>query len=110
MGTGPFPCRVVPFDPCGVNIAGDMGEKMPVLKILGLNRDVIRNRAFVDITWEDDPEKRLGLPVPFDCQLDNLKAETEKAVKALVKELDYNDKRPALVVPFQIFGWSLLGL
>jgi hypothetical protein len=63
-------------------------RKVPVLKILGLNRDVIRNRAFVDITWEDDPEKRLGLPVPFDCQLDNLKAETERAVKALVKELD----------------------
>jgi hypothetical protein len=57
---------------------------MAVLKIEGLHRDVLRNRSFVTVVWKDDPEKRLGLPVPFDCQLDDLKAETEKAVEALV--------------------------
>jgi hypothetical protein len=61
---------------------------MPVLKIEGLHRDVLRKRSFVTVVWADDAEKRLGLPVPFDCQLDNLKAETEKAVKALAKELE----------------------
>jgi hypothetical protein len=30
----------------------------------------------------------VGLPVPFDCQLDALKIETEKAVWALAKELE----------------------
>jgi hypothetical protein len=61
---------------------------MAVLKIEGLHRDVLRNRSFVTVVWKDDPEKRLGLPVPFDCQLDDLKAETEKAVEALVRELE----------------------
>jgi hypothetical protein len=62
---------------------------MAVLKIEGLHRDVLRNRSFVTVVWKDDPEKRLGLPVPFDCQLDDLKAETEKAVEALVRELEF---------------------
>jgi hypothetical protein len=61
---------------------------MAVLKIEGLHRDVLRNRSFVTVVWKDDPEKRLGLPVPFDCQLDDLKAETKKAVGALVRELE----------------------
>jgi hypothetical protein len=61
---------------------------MPVLKIEGLHRDVLRNRSFVTVVWKDESEKRLGLPVPFDCQPDNLKVETEKAVKALAKELE----------------------
>ena len=61
---------------------------MTVLKIEGLHRDVLRNRSFVTVVWKGEPEKRLGLLVPFDCQLDSLKAETEKAVKALAKELE----------------------
>ena len=31
------------------------------------------------LKWEDDPEKRLGLVVPFDCPLDTLRAEAEKS-------------------------------
>jgi hypothetical protein len=60
---------------------------MATLKITGLHRDVLRNRSFVTVTWENDPEKRLGLPVPSDCALDQLKAETEKALRALADEL-----------------------
>ena len=56
--------------------------------IEGLHRDVLKKRSFVTVTWKDEPEKRLGLPVPFDCQLDALKAETEMAVRALAKELE----------------------
>jgi hypothetical protein len=61
---------------------------MTTLIIDGLHRDVLKNRSFVTITWKDEPEKRLGLPLPFDCQLDALKTETEKAVRALAKELE----------------------
>jgi hypothetical protein len=61
---------------------------MTTLKIDGLHREVLRNRSFVTLTWKDDPEKRLGLPVPSDCQPADLKAETEKAVRALAKELE----------------------
>jgi hypothetical protein len=61
---------------------------MTTLIIDGLHRDVLKNRSFVTVTWKDEPEKRLGLPLPFDCQLDVLKTETEKAVRALAKELE----------------------
>lgn len=61
---------------------------MTILTIEGLHRDVLKKRSFVTVIWKGDPEKRLGLPVPFDCQLSALKAETQKAVKALAKELE----------------------
>jgi hypothetical protein len=58
------------------------------LIIDGLNRDVLKKRSIVTLKWEDDPEKRLGLVVPFDCPLDTLRAEAEKAVRVLAKELE----------------------
>ena len=61
---------------------------MVKLRIEGLNRDVLKKRSIVMLKWEDDPEKRLGLVVPFNCTLDNLKAEAEKTVRALAKELE----------------------
>ena len=57
---------------------------MTTLIIDGLNRDVLK----VTLKWEDDPEKRLGLVVPFDCPLDTLRAEAEKAIRVLAKELE----------------------
>jgi hypothetical protein len=57
------------------------------LTIDGLNRDLVKKRSIVTLKWENDPEKRLGLTVPFDCTLDTLRAETEKAVRALANEL-----------------------
>ena len=65
---------------------------MSVLIIDGLHRDVFKNRSFVTVTWKGEPEKSLGLPVPFDCQLDDLKAETEKAVKALAEGYIYPER------------------
>ncbi len=61
---------------------------MTTLIIGNLFRDLTNKRSVVTLTWEDDPEKRLGLILPFDCTLENLKAETEKAVQALAKELE----------------------
>jgi hypothetical protein len=58
------------------------------LRIDGLNRDPLKKRSIVMLKWEDDPEKRLGLLVPFDCTLDNLRTEAEKAVRALAKGLE----------------------
>jgi hypothetical protein len=60
---------------------------MTTLIIKGLNHDVLKKRSIVWLKWEDDPEKSLGLVVPFDCTVDNLRAEAEKAVRALAKEL-----------------------
>jgi hypothetical protein len=61
------------------------GALMTTLIIDGLNRDVL---SIVTLKWEDDPEKRLGLVVPFDCPLDTLRAEAEKAVRVLSKDLE----------------------
>ena len=61
---------------------------MTTLVITALHRDVFKNRSFVTVSWKDNPEKRLGLPVPFDCPRDQLKAEAEKAVRALARELE----------------------
>ena len=60
---------------------------MTTLVISGLHHDMSKKRSVVSIVWENDSEKRLGLTLPFDCTLANLKAETEKAVRALADEL-----------------------
>ena len=72
----------------GVSGGAKKGPLMTTLIIDGLNRDVLKRRSIVTLKWENDPEKRLGLPVPFDCPLDTLRAEAEKAVRALAKELE----------------------
>jgi hypothetical protein len=64
-----------------------------------LLRDVVNKRSVVTLTWEDDPEKRLRLIVPFDCTLENLKAKTEKAVRALAKGLESATIRSCDCVP-----------
>jgi hypothetical protein len=65
-----------------------MEPLMATLRIDSLNRDPLKKRSIVMLKWEEDPEKRLGLLVPFDCTLDNLRTEAEKAVRALAKELE----------------------
>ena len=60
---------------------------MTTLLITGLHHDTQRKRSFVFVCWEDDPEKTLGLIVPFGCSLDSAREEAAKAVKALSAEL-----------------------
>ena len=40
---------------------------MTTLIIGKLYRDLTNKRSVVTLTWEDEPEKRLGLILPFDC-------------------------------------------
>ena len=61
--------------------------KMAELMITGLHHDLTKKRSFVYFVWKDDPEKRLGLDVPFQCTLDNLPDEAKKALNALSDEL-----------------------
>ena len=60
---------------------------MAELMITGLHHDLTKKRSFVYFVWKDDPEKRLGLDVPFQCTLDNLPDEAKKALNALSDEL-----------------------
>ena len=61
--------------------------KMTELLITGLHHDLSKKRSFVHFVWKNDPDKRLGLDVPFQCTLDNLRDEARKALKALSEEL-----------------------
>ncbi len=60
---------------------------MTELLITGLHHDLNKKRSFVYFGWKNDPDKRLGLDVPFKCSLDDLPVEAEKALKALSDEL-----------------------
>ena len=55
---------------------------MTELLITGLHHDLSKKRSFVHFVWKNDPEKRLGLDVPFQCTLDNLPGEAKKALMA----------------------------
>jgi hypothetical protein len=46
----------------------------------------MRKRSFVTLRWDDDPEKMLSLPVPFECSLDRVQVEAETAVRGLSAE------------------------
>ena len=54
--------------------------------IAALTHDLVRKRSVVTMVWDDDPEKRVGLPVPFGCSLDEVRTEAEKALRALSAE------------------------
>jgi hypothetical protein len=60
---------------------------MTELLIVGLYHDLSKKRSSVQFLWKDDPEKRLGLDVPFQCSLNILPDEARKALKALSEEL-----------------------
>lgn len=60
---------------------------MTSLAIAGVHHDADGKRSMVYVRWQDDPEKRLGLVVPFGCSMDNLKDEAEKAIMKLAAEL-----------------------
>jgi hypothetical protein len=53
--------------------------------ITGLFHDLTQKRSHVSVVWENDPEKRLGLPVPYGCSLADIQVEAEKAVRELSK-------------------------
>ena len=56
--------------------------------ITGLFHDFSKKRSSVMVQWKDDPERNLGLIVPFGCSLDDVKAEAVKALAALNNELE----------------------
>jgi hypothetical protein len=61
---------------------------MTTLVISRLIRDISKRESYVNLVWENHPERHLGLEIPYDCTVENLKAETEKSLKAFAKELE----------------------
>lgn len=60
---------------------------MTNLVVAGLHHDAEAKRSIVYVRWENDPEKRLGLVVPFGCSMDTVDEEATRALKALSEEL-----------------------
>lgn len=65
------------------------------ITISALTHDLVRKRSIVTLVWDSDPEKRVALPVPFKCSLDDLGAEAERAVRDLSAELGVTEVRQA---------------
>ena len=51
---------------------------MTELLITGLHHDLSKKRSFVYVVWKTDPDKRLGLDVPFQCALDHLQDDAKR--------------------------------
>jgi hypothetical protein len=43
--------------------------------------------SYVTLTWDDEPEKKLSLPIPYGTKLDDVVAEAEKALHAFAAEM-----------------------
>jgi hypothetical protein len=59
---------------------------MASVTVAALTHDLTRKRSIVTLVWDDDPEKRVALPVPFGCALDKIQAEAEQALRDLSAE------------------------
>ena len=59
---------------------------MASVTVAALTHDLTRKRSLVTLVWDDDPEKRVALPVPFGCTLDKIQAEAERALRDLSAE------------------------
>ncbi|MBV8851490.1 MAG: hypothetical protein JOZ16_18100 [Methylobacteriaceae bacterium] len=55
--------------------------------VIALTHDLARKRSVVTMVWDEDSEKKVGLPVPFGCSLGDLQSEAEKALRALSAEI-----------------------
>ena len=48
--------------------------------------DLQKRNSYVTMVWDDQPEKRLGLPIPYATKLEDIAAEAHKALKAFATE------------------------
>jgi hypothetical protein len=56
------------------------------ITVIALTHDLVRKRSIVTMTWDADAEKKLGLPVPYGCSLDDVRAQAEVALRAFSAE------------------------
>jgi hypothetical protein len=63
------------------------GKEAGGITIAALTHDFIGKRSLVTLVWDGDPEKRVAVPVPFRCSLDDLQRESEKALRDLPAEI-----------------------
>jgi hypothetical protein len=54
--------------------------------ITAVTHDFVQKRSFVSLQWANEAGKRLVLPIPYNCPLNDVPAEAEKALRDLSKE------------------------
>jgi hypothetical protein len=55
--------------------------------ITAVTHDLVQKRSFVTLQWANEAGKRLGLPIPFGCALDDVPLAAETALRDLSKEI-----------------------
>jgi hypothetical protein len=70
-------------------------DRQPGVTVTGLFHDFVNKRSSVSVVWDNEPEKRLNLLVPYGCTLETVQAEAEKAVRALASEITAISVNPA---------------
>ena len=63
-----------------------MPQEAPSATVVALTHDLRRKRSIASISWDNDPEKNVAVPVPFGCSLSDVQSEAEKAVRELSAE------------------------
>ncbi|MES0880806.1 hypothetical protein [Roseibium sp. SCP14] len=58
----------------------------PRVVISSITHDLIEEESIVTLSWPEDQDKRLALPVPFGCSLEELQQEAAKALRVLSDE------------------------
>lgn len=62
------------------------GKKPETLTIVRLVHDLKQRKSWVTMVWDKPPDRHIGLEVPYGASLDDLYAETEKAVQKFSSE------------------------
>ena len=60
---------------------------MTAVAVVALTHDLVQKRSFVTVVWESEKDKRLVLPVPFGCAIEDARGEAEKAIRDLAVEI-----------------------
>ncbi len=60
---------------------------MSTLTLVGVTHEFEKKRSLAILVWNDDPEKKISVPIPFGCPFDSTRQEAEKAVRDLANEM-----------------------
>ena len=63
-----------------------MAHSPKAVTVVAPAHDLARRRSIVTLAWDEDPEKRVALPVPYGCGLEEVRVEGEKALRSLSAE------------------------
>jgi hypothetical protein len=57
------------------------------ITITQIIHDLHKRSSYVTMVWDGQPDKRLGLPIPYATKLEDVAAEAHKALQAFAGEI-----------------------